>query len=98
LKLKTPELNQLSLLTDLKALTVVKFTLENGDAKFDEFLRDHPEFFLDMVRNELVDKNIVGLKWDDLIVRCEWKFNLSEWLLESEFKENARAFIMKKSI
>jgi len=82
----------------LSALTVVKFALENGDSKFHEFLKDFPEFFLEMVRNELIDKKIVGMKWDDLILRVEWKYNLMEWLKTSDFKEYARAFIQKKSI
>ena len=56
IKHKIPELNKLSKLADLDALSVVKFTLENGDTKFIEWLRDNEEFFIDIVANELVDK------------------------------------------
>jgi hypothetical protein len=36
--LKVPQLNRLSKLADLTALTIVSLALENGDEKFDDWL------------------------------------------------------------
>jgi hypothetical protein len=37
-ELRVPDLNELSKLSDLSALTIVSLTLENGDDKFDQWL------------------------------------------------------------
>ena len=75
-ELRVPELNDLSKLSDLSALTIVSLTLENGDDKFDQWLQDNHAFFIEFVKEELIDKNLVGMKWDDMILRIEWKFNI----------------------
>ena len=69
-------------MSDLTALTVVKNALENGDEKFDNLLEENPWFFIDHVQNELCGKNIVGMKWDDLILKVEWKHRTVQYIDE----------------
>jgi len=85
---------QLSKLSDLTALTVVKFALENGDDKFDQLLQDNPQFFIDIVKNELCDKKIIGMKWDDLILKCEWKLNVVQYIEDDVTDEDRQKFLL----
>mmetsp|Transcript_18841 Transcript_18841/g.32183 ORF Transcript_18841/g.32183 Transcript_18841/m.32183 type:complete len:562 (-) Transcript_18841:652-2337(-) len=71
--LRLSQLLELSRLADLQALMIVKSTLENSDDKFQRRLAKDQGFFIEIVRNELCDKDVRGMKWDDLIVRTEWK-------------------------
>lgn len=93
--MKVPELSELSKLSDLDALTIVSLVLENGDEKFDNWLTDYFEFFIDYVKQELIDKKLTGIKWDDVILRVEWKWTIKDRLENSEFNQTERAFIMQ---
>jgi hypothetical protein len=61
--------------------------LENSDAKFKDWLEDHADYFIDIIKNELIDHNITGMKWDDLILRCEWKWDIHLAIRQSQEKE-----------
>ena len=80
MRLQTPELVALSKLADKDALHLAKLVLENGDAIFNTWLEQEPQFFMDFVTHELCGKDITGLKWDDAIVRIEWKWNFCAWV------------------
>jgi len=43
----------------------------------------HHEVFTDIIKNELCGKNINGMKWDDLILRFEWKVDIKSALINS---------------
>lgn len=79
-RLQTPELVALSKLADKDALHLAKLVLENSDAIFNKWLEDEPQFFMDFVKNELCGQDITGLKWDDVIVRVEWKWKFHTWV------------------
>lgn len=79
-RLQTPELVALSQLADKDALHLAKLVLENSDVVFNKLLEDEPQFFLDFVKNELCGQDITGLKWDDVIVRVEWKWKFYGWV------------------
>lgn len=79
-RLQTPELVALSKLADRDALLLAKLVLENSDAVFNEWLEDEPQFFMDFVKHELCGQDITGLKWDDVIVRVEWKWKFYGWV------------------
>lgn len=83
-KLKIPKIKELSKIPDLIALNIVRFVLENCDPAFKEWLEDHPDYFNTIVREEVCDKPAAkSMKWDDLIIRCEWK-----WSLEQLFEQD----------
>mmetsp|Transcript_20905 Transcript_20905/g.32373 ORF Transcript_20905/g.32373 Transcript_20905/m.32373 type:complete len:256 (+) Transcript_20905:3182-3949(+) len=71
--LEVEALNELAKLSDLKALLIAKYALDNCDERFRALLREDAEIFLGIVRDELCGKNVNGMKWDDLILRVEWK-------------------------
>ena len=79
-KLSIPELTELSKLADLKALMITKFAIENGDVKFFKFLKDNSQFFIDIIKDELCGQSLQGMKWDDLILRTEWKWSIIQGL------------------
>ena len=95
--LKVLELNQLSKLSNLAALTVVSLALENGDAIFDNWLSEEHEFFNNFVKNEICEQNVNGMKWDDLILRVEWKWALYQDMQSSKFDQTIKNFVMKMS-
>ena len=96
IKLKQPVMTEeLSKMSDLTALTVVKNALENGDEKFDNLLEENPWFFIDHVQNELCGKNIVGMKWDDLILKVEWKHRTVQYI-DEEVKDEQRVKFLKQ--
>lgn len=95
LEIKEPKLNALTKFSDLTALTIVSLALENGDSKFDEWLQDEPDFFMDFVRDELVDHNLVGIKWDDVILRVEWKWSIKRYLDNSPYDQTVRNFLLR---
>jgi len=70
----------LSKFTDLRALTIIKLSLENGDSGYLELVQENPEFFINMVETELLDKLNLGLKWDDFILLFEWKYKLNTYV------------------
>jgi len=73
-KLKIQKLKELSKIPDLVALNIVRFVLENCDSVFKEWLEDHPDYFNTIVKDEVCEKpSAKSMKWDDLIIRCEWK-------------------------
>jgi len=80
MRLYTPELVALSKLADKDALILAKLVLENSDAIFNKWLEDEPQFFMDFVKDELCGQDIAGLKWDDVIVRVEWKWKFYAWV------------------
>ena len=80
MRLQTPELVTLSKLSDKDALHLAKLVLENSDNIFNSWLEQEPQFFIDFVSNELCGKNITGLKWDDIILRIEWKWTFFNWI------------------
>ena len=84
MRLQTPELVALSKLADKDALHLAKLVLENSDAIFSKWLEDEPQFFLDFVKNELCGQDLAGLKWDDVIVRVEWKWKFHTWVDEQD--------------
>ena len=90
-----PTLNELSKLADLAALTVAQFVLENADSLFKEVLRKDPALFVSVVKNELCDKNIKGLKWDDLIIRHEWKLSIKEFIETQSLTDEKKKLIME---
>ena len=79
-----PSLRELSTVPDLIGLSVVRFTLENMDAIFKDWLEDNISYFITMLNEEIFNQSCVkSLKWDDLILRLEWK-----WSIESIFKKD----------
>ena len=76
-KLKIPALKELSKIPDLVALNIVRFTLENCDPVFKDWLEDNTAYFKTVVKEELCDKPAAkSMKWDDLIIQCEWKWTI----------------------
>jgi hypothetical protein len=76
-KLKIQALRELSKIPDLVALNIVRFALENCDPTFKDWLEDHPDYFNNIVKEELCDKPATkSMKWDDLIIRSEWKWSI----------------------
>lgn len=92
--IKAPALKELSKLADLQALTVAKFALENRDKKFEAVLKANPELFNSVVKNELCEKNIKGMKWDDLIIRHEWKYSIVKYLEEHSLTEDKKKVVL----
>ena len=78
-------------------MTVVSLALENGDATFDNWVSEEHEFFNDFVKNEICDNYIIGMKWDDLILRVEWKWALYQAMQSSKFDQTIKNFVMKMS-
>jgi ABC-type oligopeptide transport system ATPase subunit len=74
--LKIPELEVISKLSDLSALLISKNALEFGDPKFKELLRCNPDLFNDIVSKDLATQSTKGVKWDDLVLRFEWRHKL----------------------
>ena len=79
-RLQTPELVALSKLADKDALHLAKLVLENSDAVFSKWLEDEPQFFMDFVEQELCGQDVRGRRWDDVIVRVEWKWKFYAWV------------------
>jgi hypothetical protein len=97
-RVKIPELIELTKVSDLAVLNICKGTLENGDPKFIEVLRDNTEAFMDIVQHELCGQNMLGMKWDDFILRFEWNIRLRDWIkLDTKFGENMKNFIIRMS-
>lgn len=83
-KLKIQKLKELSKIPDLVALNIVRFVLENCDNIFKEWLEDHPDYFNTIVQDEVCDQpSAKSMKWDDLIIRSEWK-----WTIEQLFEKD----------
>jgi len=40
----------------------------------------------------------VGLKWDDLIVRIEWKWSIFQFIQEAKLDPNEKAFLITMSL
>jgi len=104
-RLQTPELVALSKLADKDALHLAKLVLENSDAIFNKWLEDEPQFFMDFVKHELCGQDITGLKWDDVIVRVEWKWKFCTWLDQqddadytTEAKEHLRSMTVSQPL
>lgn len=68
--------------TNLVVLKLIKETVENSDEKFKKWLQDNIEMFSGMIEMELMDKayNAKSIRWDDLIIRAEWKKEISDFL------------------
>jgi hypothetical protein len=83
-KLQIPALKELSAIPDLVALSIVRFALENCDPIFKDWLSDHTAFFINVVKEEICGQPVaITMKWDDLIIRCEWK-----WTIEKVFSSD----------
>ena len=57
----------------MQALLLAKLAIENADEDFHEILKERTDLFCQVVVNELCNKKLTGIKWDDLILRVEWK-------------------------
>lgn len=62
------KLNELSKFSDLIALKTVRDALQNCDGKFKAFLKTNAQFFVDLVKDDMLDKVMDCKKWDDLII------------------------------
>jgi hypothetical protein len=45
----------------------------------------------------MVDKDIVGMKWDDMILRVEWKWEILQWLEKSSLNKTEISFMTEMS-
>ena len=54
-------------------LQLIKNTLSDADQKFLDLLQSNQKLFVDFVQIDLAGKVLKGMKWDDLIIRVEWK-------------------------
>lgn len=104
-RLQTPELVALSQLADQAALHLAKLVLENSDAVFSKWLEEEPQFFIDFVKQELCGHDVRGLRWDDVIVRVEWKWQFYTWVeaqddadYTAEAKEHLRACTARRPL
>ena len=79
-KLKIPKLLELNKINDLEALNILRFVLENGDPIFLEWVDENTDNFNDFIRNEVDGQNKKGVKWDDVILRVEWKWKVEKAL------------------
>lgn len=65
------------MLSDLTVLKLLKETVDNADEKFQEWLEENTDLFCKIVNEELLNKDAAkNIRWDDLIIRCEWKKEL----------------------
>lgn len=96
-KLKLQELNELSKLADLDVLILVRDVLENGDNKFLEWLDDEYEFFISFVKDELVERDVIGLKWENVILHLEWKWRMVKHIQEN-FENTQLNFFKKMTV
>lgn len=62
-------------MNDLNVLKLLKETIEFADQKFLLWLKSNFLHFCKIVDEELLrnEQQAKSIRWDDLIVRCEWK-------------------------
>ena len=46
------------------------------------WLEKNITIFLNIIEKELDDKNCKSMRWDDLIIRCEWKTKMIKYAKE----------------
>lgn len=63
-------------------LKVLKETVENADNQFLQWLEVNLRLFCNIVENDLLGKT-KSIRWDDLIIRCEWKADILKFIEES---------------
>jgi len=97
-KLKIPKLVELNKINDLQALNILRFVLENSDPIFVDWLEDNIDYFNDIIRNEVADQNKQGMKWDDVILRCEWKWKIQQALVTHKQSDEVVKSVMKLTI
>ena len=64
----------------MQALLLAKLAIENADEEFHELLKERTDLFCQVVINELCNKKLAGIKWDDLILRIEWKAQIVKYV------------------
>lgn len=83
--MKIPKLSELNIkINDLQALNILRFVLENGDDVFMEKLDDYVDQFIEEAVNELAGRSKQGVKWDDFILRCEWKWAIEQAMVDNK--------------
>lgn len=89
---------ELNKINDLQALNILRFVLENSDPIFVDWLEDNIDYFNDIIRNEVADQNKQGMKWDDVILRCEWKWKIQQALVTHKQSDEVVKSVMKLTI
>lgn len=89
----TESLEQLAKISDLVILKLVKETVENADAKFQQWLEENIEMFCSMIEMELLDQRskAKSIRWDDLIIRSEWKKEIIDFL-DNNYADSRHVF------
>jgi len=72
-------------------LNLVVKVLEKGDKKFIFWVERNISVFLKIIENELDSKVQKFMRWDDLIILCEWKTKMINYAKE-------KSLITKKEI
>lgn len=60
--------------------------IEFADSKFFSWLEVNFEFFRNIVETELLSntEKVKSLRWDDLIIRCEWKKDIVDYIDQNQ--------------
>lgn len=72
-------------------MNLVVKVLEKGDKKFIFWVERNISVFLKIIENELDSKVQKFMRWDDLIILCEWKTKMINYAKE-------KSLITKKEI
>lgn len=67
-------------------LKLIKEMIEFADSKFFSWLEVNFEFFRNIVETELLSntEKVKSLRWDDLIIRCEWKKDIVDYIDQNQ--------------
>ena len=89
----TENLERLTKISDLVVLKLMKETVENADQKFQQWLEQNIDLFCAMIEMELIDQQTKSksIRWDDLIIRSEWKKEIIEFL-DNNYAESRHIF------
>ena len=92
-KVTAERIEQLSKISDLIVLKIVKETVENADAKFQDWLEANTELFCSVIEKELLgqESKAKSIRWDDLIIRCEWKKEVLDFVDANEMTPSREA-------